>query len=389
VIGSGIADAVIVAAGSSQRMGGLDKLDASLGGRPLLRWAVEAFTASRHVASVVVVTSAPRLAALQATPWLADLGAKLVVGGARRQDSVAAGLRATNADMVLVHDAARPLVSLELIERVIEGVRQHGAVIPVIPVVDALKRVEGAAVGGSIDGTAERVGLFGAQTPQGARRDLLLGAAERHAARTEELRDEAELLARDGVTVGTVAGDPANLKVTQPDDLALARRLVGQRDGERSAIGRDSHTFGSALGLRLGGLLIEEAPRLHGHSDGDVVLHALCDGLLAASGSGDLGRLFPAGDPATKDVDSRVLLAEVVRRLAEAGLAANSIDVTITGARPRLGGGRIDAMARVIAGLTGAPPRRVSVTAGSGNLSGDEGAGRAISASCLVSVAPR
>jgi 2-C-methyl-D-erythritol 4-phosphate cytidylyltransferase/2-C-methyl-D-erythritol 2,4-cyclodiphosphate synthase len=370
-------------------MGGQDKLDASLAGRSLLRWAVEAFAASVHVAEVVVVTSAPRLAALQATPWLDALGARLVVGGPRRQDSVVAGLRATSAHMVLVHDAARPLVSGELIERVIDGVRQHGAAIPVVPVVDALKRVEGAAVGGPITGTAERLGLFGAQTPQGARRDLLLAAAERHAAGADELRDEAELLARDGVAVGTVAGDPANLKVTLPEDLVLARRLVGRRDRDRSAVGHDSHPFGPAEGLRLGGLLIEGAPRLHGHSDGDVVLHALCDGLMAASGSGDLGRLFPSGDPATKDVDSRVLLTEVVRRLADAGLAAHSIDVTITGARPHLGGPRLEAMERAIAELTGAPAARVSVTAGTGNLSGDEGAGRAISATCLVSVSSR
>jgi 2-C-methyl-D-erythritol 4-phosphate cytidylyltransferase/2-C-methyl-D-erythritol 2,4-cyclodiphosphate synthase len=370
-------------------MGGQDKLEASLAGRPLLRWAVETFASSVHISDVVVVTSAPRVASLQATPWLADLGARLVAGGARRQDSVAAGLRATNADVVLVHDAARPLVSRELIERVIDGVLRYGAAIPVIPVVDALKRVEGAAVGGSISGTAERTGLFGAQTPQGARRELLLAAADRHAGGTEELRDEAELLARDGVSVSTVAGDPSNLKVTVPDDLALARRLVGQRDSERSAIGRDSHPFGSAAGLHLGGLLIEGAPRLHGHSDGDVVLHALCSALLAASGSGDLGRFFPAGDPATKDIDSRVLLAQVVGQLADAGLAVRSIDVAITGARPRLGGRRLDAMGQAIAEMTGTSPARVSVSAGTGNLSGDEGAGRAISASCLVSVAPR
>jgi 2-C-methyl-D-erythritol 2,4-cyclodiphosphate synthase len=204
-----------------------------------------------------------------------------------------------------------------------------------------------------------------------------------------EFRDEAELLMHDGVVVTTVAGEPRNLKVTLPEDLTLARQLVGERDTRRSAAGHDSHPFGPGDGLRLGGLVIDRAPRLHGHSDGDVVIHALCDGLLAASGTGDLGRLFPAGDPSTKDIDSRLLLADVVRRLAAAGLQAHSIDVTITAARPRLGGQRLDAMARALADLTGVPVARVSITAGTGNLSGDEGAGRVISASCLVSVVPR
>jgi 2-C-methyl-D-erythritol 2,4-cyclodiphosphate synthase len=290
---------------------------------------------------------------------------------------------------VLVHDAARPLVSGALIERVIEGVRRRGAAIPVVPVVDALKRVDGDTVGGAISGSVERTGLYGAQTPQGARRDLLLGAADRHARGPRDFPDEAELLIHDGVEVATVAGEPTNLKVTLPDDLVTARRLVESRHAARTAAGHDSHPFGPGEDLRLGGLVIEGAPRLQGHSDGDVVLHALCNGLLAASGAGDLGRLFPTGDPATKDVDSRELLGEVVRRLTTQGLQAHSIDVTITGARPRLGGQRLDAIERAIADLTGAPRDRVSVTAGTGNLSGDEGAGRAISASCLVSVVPR
>lgn len=389
MIGERLADAVVVAAGTSQRMGGQDKLSASLAGRPLLQWAVEAFAASPQVADIVVVTSEERLAALEDTPWIAAIGAHLVVGGERRQDSVAAGLRATTADIVLVHDAARPLVSGRLIRRVIEGVAQRGAVIPVLPVVDALKRVVGDAAAGSIASTAERGGLFRAQTPQGARRELLLGAAERHAGGPEGFADEAELLARDGVEVGTVQGEVDNIKVTLPEDLTLARRLAGEHAGWRSAIGHDSHPFGPGAGLRLGGLVIEDAPRLHGHSDGDVVLHALCDGLLAAAGDGDLGRLFPAGDQATRDVDSRALLVEVRRRLEGSGLTADSIDVTIMGARPRLGGRRLDAMARSIAALTGALPGRVSVTASTGNLSGDEGAGRAISATCFVSVVGR
>jgi 2-C-methyl-D-erythritol 4-phosphate cytidylyltransferase/2-C-methyl-D-erythritol 2,4-cyclodiphosphate synthase len=253
-------------------------------------------------------------------------------------------------------------------------------------VVDALKRVD---ADGHISGTAEREGLFRAQTPQGARRDVLLAAADAHAAGPHEVKDEAELLARAGMTVASVPGDSINIKVTLPQDLALARRLAGDGAGQRVPMGTDSHPFGSNDGLRLGGLLIEGAPRLHGHSDGDVVLHALGDALLAASGGGDLGRLFPSGERATRGIDSRELVAGVMRQVGDAGLLVASLDVTILGARPRLGGRRLDAMAAIIAELVGVERGQVSVKAATGNLSGDEGAGRVISASCLASVVSR
>jgi 2-C-methyl-D-erythritol 4-phosphate cytidylyltransferase/2-C-methyl-D-erythritol 2,4-cyclodiphosphate synthase len=374
-----------VAAGSSQRMGGQDKLAADLVGRPVLRWAAEALAASSEIERLIVVTSPDRVRELSELPWLRDVEATVVAGGARRQESVAAGVKATSAEVVLVHDAARPFVSPGLISRVVEAADRDGAAIPVLPVVDSLKRVDHDRV----SGTADRTGLYRAQTPQGARRELLLAAVEAHAAGADSFGDEAELLARDGVVVSTVEGDAENIKVTLPEDLALARRLAGEGAGTRVAHGADSHPFGPEDGLRLGGLLIEGAPRLHGHSDGDVVLHALCDGLLAAGGMGDLGRIYPSGDPVTRGIDSRKLVGDVVQRLKDASLAPNSADVTILGTRPRLGGERLDAMARGIAGLLGLSLRRVSVKAATGNLSGDEGAGRVISASCLVSVSSR
>jgi 2-C-methyl-D-erythritol 4-phosphate cytidylyltransferase/2-C-methyl-D-erythritol 2,4-cyclodiphosphate synthase len=397
VSGGTAVDAVIVAAGTSRRMGGMDKLEARLAGRPLLRWSVDAFRAHPDVGRVVVVGAPDRLDAMRAIDWLSAADAEVVGGGSRRQDSVAAGLRVCGGEHVLVHDAARPLVSAALIGRVIEGVRSSGAAIPVLPLVDALKRVAGTdhaataagvPTGGAILEGLDRAGLFRAQTPQGGRRDWLVAAAARHAAGQDEIPDEAELLSRDGRAVQVVEGEAANIKVTLPEDLALARLLAGQGT-TRSALGSDSHPFGSRDGLRLGGLLIEEAPALHGHSDGDAVLHAVCDALLGAAGGGDLGRLFPAGERATRGIDSRELLAEVMRRLAVRGLAADSLDVTITGARPRLGAVRLDAMAAALARLTGIRQERVSVKASTGNLAGDEGAGRAISATCLASVSAR
>ena len=363
-------------------MGGGDKLELTIGGQPMLRRTVEALAATPEIDGVIVVTAAERVDELRGTDWLADLEAIIVPGGRRRQDSVAAGVRAASADIVLVHDAARPFVSAGLVARVVAGVQRHGAAIPALPVVDALKRVDGELITAS----AERAGLYRAQTPQGARRELLLAAAEAHAGGEEDIPDEADLLARAGVVVAIVPGDADNIKVTLPEDLALARRLAGDVPPPRITLGTDSHPFGPGDGLRLGGLLIEGAPRLQGHSDGDAVLHALCDALLAAADGGDLGRLFPSGERHTRGVDSRDLVAEVMKRVSGAGLALAGADVTILGARPRLGGERLDAMAANIADLTGLDHARVSVKAGTGNLSGDEGAGRVISASCLVAV---
>jgi 2-C-methyl-D-erythritol 4-phosphate cytidylyltransferase/2-C-methyl-D-erythritol 2,4-cyclodiphosphate synthase len=380
-----VADAVIVAAGNSRRMGGGDKLALTIGGRSILRRAVESLAATAQVERIIVVTAAERVGELRDAPWLTALDGRVVPGGRRRQDSVALGVQEASADIVLVHDAARPLVSPALVGRVIEGVQRHGAAIPALPVVDALKRAER----GIITSSAERTGLFRAQTPQGARRELLLAAATAHAAGDEDIPDEADLLARHGVAVAIVPGDPDNLKVTLPEDLAQARRLAGDDPGMRVTAGHDSHPFGPHDGLRLGGVLVEGAPRLHGHSDGDVALHALCDALLAAAGGGDLGRLFPSGERHTRGIDSRELVAEVMRRAATAGLLVCALDLTILGLRPRLGARRLEAMADTIAGLTGVERARVSVKAATGNLSGDEGAGRAISASCLATVVSR
>jgi 2-C-methyl-D-erythritol 4-phosphate cytidylyltransferase/2-C-methyl-D-erythritol 2,4-cyclodiphosphate synthase len=374
------ADAVIVAAGAGMRMGGIDKSAVPVLGRPMLRWAVEAMRAARSVHRVVVVTSAERLASVRELPWLpADVA--VIPGGERRQDSVAAGVRATDAEVVLVHDAARPLASATLADRVAETAATHGAAIPVLAVADSLKRVTDGFVTGALD----RTGVARAQTPQGARRELLSPAIEALAGGSETFGDEAELLARHGIPVVAVPGEPAALKVTDQADLPVVEAFA-RGAPLRRGWGADSHPFGPGDGLRLGGIEIPEAPRLHGHSDGDVVLHALCDALLGAARMGDLGRMFPAGDPRTRGIDSRELVREVAARLSGAGLRPVRADVAIRGARPRLGGERLDRMAASIASLLDLSPAAVAVSAGTGNLSGDEGAGRVVSATTLVEV---
>jgi 2-C-methyl-D-erythritol 4-phosphate cytidylyltransferase/2-C-methyl-D-erythritol 2,4-cyclodiphosphate synthase len=376
------ADAVVVAAGSSRRMDGVDKLAVPIAGRPVLAWSVAALRAASAVREIIVVAGPQRVTELGSTPRRHAAGARVVPGGERRQDSVAAGVRAAQAEVVLVHDGARPLVTPALADAVADAAREHGAAIPVLPVTDSLNRLDGAWIAG----VAPREGVGRAQTPQGARRELLLAAVDGYADGPETFGDEAELLARAGTSVLAVPGEATNLKVTHRADLRLARALAEGGAGPRYATGSDRHPFGPGDGLRLGGIEFADAPRLWGHSDGDAALHAICDALLAAAGQGDLGRLFPAGEPRTRGIDSRELLIEVVAQLAAAGLAPVSIDLTIMAARPRLGAARLDGMRDAIATITGLATSAVSVKAASGNLAGDEGAGRIISAAALAGV---
>jgi 2-C-methyl-D-erythritol 4-phosphate cytidylyltransferase/2-C-methyl-D-erythritol 2,4-cyclodiphosphate synthase len=289
------------------------------------------------------------------------------------------GVAATSAEVVLVHDAARPLASPALADAVALAAAEHGAAIPVLAVVDSLKRVNGKLVTQTVD----RTGLFRSQTPQGARRDLLVDAL----AAAPELRftDEAALLEATGVTVVTVSGEATNIKLTEPGDLELARALVRGSEERRIGFGQDSHGFGPDDGLWLGGIFVELSPRLYGHSDGDVVLHALATAVLSACGLGDIGRLFPAGARETKGIASAELLAEATRQAAAAGWTLQSAQVSLVGARPRLGAGLIDGMRARMAELLDLPNDAVSLTASTGNLSGPEGAGRVISATALVS----
>jgi len=383
---SGGADAIVVAAGQSTRMGGIDKLATVVGGRPLLAWSIAALARAPEVERIVVVVAPDREAGVAGAPWLPPEVVGVVGGGDRRQVSVAAGLAALpSADrdrVVLVHDGARPLVSSSLVSAVVAAADTGGAAIPVLPIAETVKRVAGERVQATVD----RVGLATAQTPQGVRRSILEQAfAEYPPDGADTWTDEAALLELCRIPVHAIPGEPGNLKVTVPDDL---RRAVHALGGEaRFGYGHDRHAFGPGEPLRLGGIEIEGAPRLHGHSDGDVALHAVADALLGAAGLGDLGRLFPPDERTPKDIASRDLLRSVVRRLGNAGYRAGGLDVTIVGARPRLGT-RLDDMRAAIAGLVDLPAERVNVKASTGNLGGPEGEGRAIGAHVVASVEP-
>jgi 2-C-methyl-D-erythritol 4-phosphate cytidylyltransferase / 2-C-methyl-D-erythritol 2,4-cyclodiphosphate synthase len=432
----GPVEAVLVAAGSSRRMGGQDKLNADLNGKSVLQWSVEALAAA-GVERIVIATSPARIAEIASEPWLPDAVVAIVAGGERRQESVAAGVVAlaeaaadddATADededvpnagieparasgpvsaapglapdpVILVHDAARPLASPALIRAVAEAAALHGAAIPVLPVPETLKRLDGDLIAATVD----RTDVVAAQTPQGVRRSLLESAyAQYPPDGPETWTDEASLLEACRIPVHTINGETSNLKVTVPVDLQRARAMLdgGLVPGRpavpaqagvsaaRIGLGMDSHPFGPGEPLVLGGIRIDGAPRLAGHSDGDAALHAVADALLGAAGLGDLGRLFPADARTPAGIDSRILLTTVGEKVRAAGWTPGNIDLTIVAARPKLAA-LLPAMGEAIAAALNIPAATVNVKASTGNMDGPEGAGRSISASAIVMLVAR
>ena len=379
-------DVIVVAAGSSERMHGVDKLTVRLGDRPLLAWTLEPFARAPVIERLVVVTAAERVAELSNAPWMPSK-ASVVAGGPRRQESVAAGVnelerRGADADrVVLVHDGARPAAGPGLISRIAQETALHGAAIPVVPIVETVKRVSADVVQTTVD----HHGLAVAQTPQGVRLGILLEAYARFPpSGPDTFTDEAALLEACTIPVHVVPGNPDNLKVTTRVDLVRAATILAV-DRPRVGSGDDSHPFGPGGPLSLCGITIDGAPRLVGHSDGDVALHAVADALLGAAGQNDLGRLFPADERTPRGIDSAELLTEVVSRVRKAGFEISHVDLTIVGARPRLGS-RLDAMRDRLAELLWIGRDHVNVKASTGNLDGMEGAGRGISARAVATL---
>jgi 2-C-methyl-D-erythritol 4-phosphate cytidylyltransferase/2-C-methyl-D-erythritol 2,4-cyclodiphosphate synthase len=393
------ADAIVVAAGSSSRMNGVDKLAHLIDGRPILAWSIDALASVDAIERIVVVAPADRVTAVTGASWLSRRVVAVVPGGARRHESVAAGLdalqqldardddpdRETADRVVLVHDAARPVVTPDLVRAVLAAAAEHGAAIPVLPVTDTIKRI----ADGRVAETVDRSALASAQTPQGARRGLLRDAfASFPPAGAETWTDEAALLEACRIPVHALPGESANLKVTLPADLERAEAaLLGERASgpglPRIGSGFDSHPFGPGSTLALGGIEVDGAFRLHGHSDGDVVLHAIADALLGAAGLGDLGRIFPAGPATPRGIASSELLRDVAARVRAAGFRPASVDVTVVAAKPRFGD-LLDRMRAAIAELLQVEEAAVNVKASTGNLSGMEGAGRGISAAAVA-----
>ena len=292
---------LIVAAGRGERFGsGLPKQYADLNGKPVLRHAIEAFIRHPRIDGVRVVIGAGDEALYrQATAGLDLLPP--VVGGGARQDTVRRGLESLvelEPECVLIHDAARPLVSAAVIDRVVGALDHHMAVLPVLPVVDSLKRV----AAGLVVGEAERDGLARAQTPQGFRFAAILAA--HRGATGSGYTDDTAIAAAAGLEVVAVAGEERNMKLTLPEDLAVAERYLAGPARWRTGLGFDVHAFAPDRPLILCGVRIPHELGLAGHSDADVAFHAVTDAVLGTIAAGDIGSHFPPSDPTWRDADS-------------------------------------------------------------------------------------
>jgi 2-C-methyl-D-erythritol 4-phosphate cytidylyltransferase/2-C-methyl-D-erythritol 2,4-cyclodiphosphate synthase len=368
---------VVVAAGTSRRFGS-DKLALRLGGRSVLQRAVGALRAAFPEAPLAVVVRAGEEAAKASE--LAPFRPKAVVpGGAERQDSVRAGVKALGLPpeaIVVIHDAARPFVPREDVLRVVEAAARSGAAVLAAPVVDTVKQV---GEDGRVLATLPREQLVRSLTPQAFRVALLLEVFRK--APAGHWTDEAAALEHLGVPVVAVPGDPRNLKLTRPEDAQLLRGLFPPT--VRVGQGVDVHPFAPGRPLMLGGVRIPWELGLAGHSDADVVLHAVADAIFGAAGEGDLGEHFPPGDPRWAGADSRTFVAFACERARAKGLAVGSCDVTVLAEKPRLAPHR-EAVRQSLAALLGVPEDAVGVKATTTERLGFLGRGEGIAALALV-----
>lgn len=366
--------AVIVAAGSGSRFGtSIPKQFLRLQGKPVIEWSIETFRGMEEITEIVVVL--PQDGDLWKPYWNTSEEIKLVSGGKRRQDSVMAGLKAMDSPRwVLVHDAARPLVSTGIIHRVMKGTLETGAAIPVISVRDSVKRVSQRSV---ITETVSRSDLRMSQTPQGFRLDLL----EEALAGASDVTDECSAMEQAGYEVLAVEGDSGNMKLTDPDDFRIIESILSGSIEIRSGMGLDFHPFVKGRPLIIGGCRINSSVGLSGHSDGDAVLHAISDAILSASRLGDIGIYFPPGDDKWKNSDSADLLQTVNRLVSGKGWTIRQIDVTVITEQPRIAQVR-DRMIKRISEILCVKPEAVWVKGTTTNTLGDIGKGRGLG--CMV-----
>jgi 2-C-methyl-D-erythritol 4-phosphate cytidylyltransferase/2-C-methyl-D-erythritol 2,4-cyclodiphosphate synthase len=380
---------IIPAAGFGSRMGAaIPKQFLDLAGEPLLAWTLRVFLQHPLLAAIAVVLPPEHLHAGQAQllPLLesADKGKLLwIAGGATRQQSVRNGLAALPAAVsrILVHDGARPLVTTAIIDRCVEGIKRHGAVIAAVPVKDTLKEAEG----GTIVRTVDRERLWQAQTPQGMERHVL-EQAYRHAEASGFLgTDEASLLEHAGIPVAVVMGSEQNIKITRPDDLRVAAGLLRQGDSAMLRIGHgfDAHRLVEGRKLILGGQEIPYHLGLDGHSDADVLVHALMDAILGALGEGDIGRHFPDTDEQYRGADSLRLLARVMELAREKQMRLVNADITVICQRPKLAP-YMAAMKERIAAVCAVAAEQINIKATTTEQMGYTGRGEGISTHAVV-----
>ena len=329
--------AIIAAGGSGRRLGAaVPKQLLEIGGRTILERSVEAFATHPRVTDVVVALP-PDLMAAQPS-WLEGMpSVRCVAGGARRQDSVAAAFDTVPqlADVVLVHDAARPFVSTALIDRCIESAWRFGGAIAAVRAIDTVKRVKPDGPDPVITGTVPRESIYLAQTPQGFRRNVLADAVAAGRAGVEAT-DEASLAEHAGHAVRVVEGDPANVKITTAADFEQAQNRIAAASVSRVGTGYDLHRLVEGRALIIGGVAIPFEKGALGHSDADVACHAATDAILGAASLGDIGAHFPDSDPRWKDASSIELLRLAAALVREAGYRIVNVDVVVVLERPKI-----------------------------------------------------
>ena len=379
--------AIIVASGRGQRFGGgRPKQYMPLLGEALLRHTLKCFAGHRDVTGVRVVIHPDDRALYDEASAGLDLMPP-VTGGETRQDSGRLGLESLAGkppEKVLIHDGARPLVDADVISRVIRALDHEAGALPVLPVADTLKRVQGETVGETVD----RKGLYRAQTPQGFLYEGILSAHRRFEG--EAMTDDAAIAEAAGMSVAIVTGDEENIKVTAKDDLKRAERQLMGALRPRTGMGFDVHRLEKVddtghAGLVLMGLALPEPFRMIGHSDADVGLHAITDALLGALAIGDIGSHFPPSDPKWKGADSAIFLNHAVDEVIGAGGIIEHVDVTLICERPKIGPYR-PAMTERLSELLRMSSDRISVKATTTERLGFTGRGEGIAAQAIATI---
>jgi 2-C-methyl-D-erythritol 4-phosphate cytidylyltransferase / 2-C-methyl-D-erythritol 2,4-cyclodiphosphate synthase len=347
--------AIVPAAGRGERFASsaapnIPKQYTPLAGRSVLEWSLRALLTEARIEGIVVVLAAGDERWNDVARNLDSPKLLTTTGGAHRQDSVMNGLaylapQARADDWVLVHDAARPCLSgrdigalVDALEKIPRGrVGDIGGVVLAAPIVDTVKREQANGLE-----TVDRTGLWRALTPQVFGYAQLRKALQDAAGDGLAVTDEAQAMERLGIRAGLVAGSPFNIKVTRAEDLEMAAAILKMGESSQMRIGQgvDVHAFGAGDHVVLGGVRIAHAQGIIAHSDGDVVIHALCDALLGAMGDGDIGQHFPDSDPRYRGADSRVFLRAVAQRMKTAGLRLVNADITVLAEAPRIGAHR-------------------------------------------------
>jgi 2-C-methyl-D-erythritol 4-phosphate cytidylyltransferase/2-C-methyl-D-erythritol 2,4-cyclodiphosphate synthase len=370
--------AIIAAGGRGLRFGTAQpKQFLSLGGRSILERSVDAFRNCDVIDDLVVAVPPDTVANPPSSLLLGQKPLEIVAGGTRRQDSVANAFARVvdRADVVVIHDAARPFVTDDTIRRTVAAAAQFGAAIAAIAAHDTVKRAGANRV---VTSTLPREEIFLAQTPQAFRTSVLKDAL----ALAGDATDEAMLAEQAGHAVQIVEGDPRNVKITTPSDLAMAERLLGLSPppgpaGIRIGNGYDLHRLVPDRPLILGGVTIPFDKGLLGHSDADAICHAVTDAVLGAAGAGDIGRHFPDDDPAWKGANSLELLRKAMTIVKEAGFAVVNVDVVVIAQKPKLVP-YVDAIRANLAGALACDVTQISVKGKTNEGVDSMGAGESI-----------